>query len=537
VKGVLIPWSGREAAPPVPMASDKELTLVKDRSLAWLHWGTLVLFLVAYACIPFVWDKPGMIALIAPLTAAGFYVSWTRVGKQRTDKEVRLLTVLTIGLVITSLFVDIEVFGSVSIMGADLVAAVCVGFSFSLKRARDYFYIIAASAAILIVGLLSRDSLSLVPVLLYLCLLIPVVQQGRKEHHLRTLKGSAYSLQEQGDRTPFLTGFLLPALILVLAASLLYLVVPKPLREPPDVFRKVSTPQGESSQTDLGEELPQPLDGGRSAVKEGAGSGGGAAGGQDGQATGGGSSRFLLFEVECAAPYPLRLKAFDRLENGEWRSSTEGSVYRSDDPRIEVVQVQEGLIGKNKAFFVTTNLVFFMHAPLGREMPAAMNPITVYLDSSQAPPYSLLIDVNDNLYTARDMEAGYNYAVTATLPLDAVPHDGPIPAEISDRYASPYEGVGGLAEMAREATAGRATQAEKVEGILDYLSENFTYDPAVTMEPGGADLDRYINGDRRGDGELAATALALLCRESGIPARPVLGFVPRVFNEETGRQR
>jgi len=543
VKDLVLRWSGKENKPPVPMASDKELTLLKDRSFVYLHWGTLALFLVAYIFIPFVWDKPGMVLLIAPVTAAGFYVSWTRVGKRRTQREVLLLTIMAVALTVIALVVDVVVFGSISIMGADLVASVCAGFSFSLKRARDYFYIVAASAAILIVGLLSRDSLSLVPVLLYLCLLIPVVQQGRREHHVRAVKGSAYSMEEQGKKTPFLSGLLLPALILMLAAALLYLVLPKPLREPPDIFRKVSTPQGQASPSDLGEELPQPLSGGGSAVGEAAGSGSGGTGGegggagesgQSGQGTSGGSMGALLFEVECAEVCPLRLKAYDYLDNGVWKSSTEGFHYQADEPRIEVIQVQEELDGKSMTGFVATDLVFFVRASLGREMPAGMNPVTVYLDEGPAI-CSLYVDVNDNLYTAEDMEAGYTYAMTSILPLYAVPEDGAIPPAIEERYAGGYDGVGGLAELAREATAGCVTQAEKVEALVDYINESFIYDPAVTMEPGGANLDRCINGDHHGDVELTATAMTLLCRELGIPARPVLGFLPRIFNEETGR--
>jgi uncharacterized membrane protein YgcG len=543
MKDLLFQWSGKGAKPPVPMASDKELTLVKDRSFAYLHWGTLALFVVAYAGIPLVWDTPGMAPLFVPVTAAGFYVSWRRIGKQRTNTEGKLLGASCSMLVMIAILVYAGLYGSVSSLGADLVAAVCAGFSFSLKRARDYFFIMAASAAILIVGLFSRDSLSLVPVLLYLCLLIPVVQQGRREHHVRAVKVSAYSVEEQGKKAPFMSGLLLPALILMLAATLLYLVLPKPLREPPDIFRKVSTQQGQGSPADLGEELPHPLNGGGSAVGEGTGSGGGGTGGegsgagksgQTGRDTGGGSMGSLLFEVECAEACPLRLKAFDHLDNGVWKSSTEGFLYQPDGPRIEVIQVQEELDGKSMAGFVASDLVFFVRAPLGREMPAGMNPITVYLDKEPAD-YSLYIDVNDNLYTAEDMEAGYTYAMTSMLPLDAVPEDGAIPSGIEDRYAGGYDGVGGLAEMARQATVGRVTQAEKVEGLIDYINESFIYDPAVTMEPGGANLDRYINGDHHGDIELTATAMTLLCRELGIPARPVLGFLPRIFNGETGR--
>jgi len=538
-------WSGKEIKPPVPMASDKELTMIKDRSLAYLHWGTLAMFLVAYASIPLAWDIPGMVPLFAPLTVAGFYVSWMRIGKQRTSAEGKLLGFSCSILFFIAIAGYAGLYGSVSSLGADLVAAVCTGFSFSLKRARDYFFFMAASAAILIVGLLSRDSLSLAPVLLYLCLLIPVVQQGRREHHVRMVKRSAYSVQEQGKKAPFLSGLLLPALILMLAAALLYLVLPKPLREPPDIFRKDSTTQDQASPADLGEELPQPLSGGGSAVGEGTGSGGGGTGGggggtggsgQTGQDGGGGSMGTLLFEVECTEACPLRLKAYDYLDNGVWKSSTEGFHYRSREPRIEVIQVQEELDGKSMAGFVETDLVFFIRSSLGREMPAGMNPITVYPEEEQkTADYTLYIDVNDNLYTAEDMEVGYTYAMTSMLPLYAEPADGAIPPAVEERYAVAQGGLDGLAEMAMEATAGRITQAEKVDAIIDYINENFIYDPAVTMEPGWENLVRCISGDHHGDVELIATTMTLLCRELGIPARTVLGFLPRIFNEESGR--
>ncbi|MBN2025671.1 MAG: hypothetical protein JW854_02750, partial [Actinobacteria bacterium] len=291
MNGQVLRWAGKEVKPPVPMASDKQLTMIKDRSLAYLHWGTLAIFLVAYTGMPFFMDSPGAVALIVPLTTAGFCVSWKRVDKQRTPREVLLLTGMSVFLVFTAFFVNLRMSATMSIMGADLVAAACAGFSFSLKRVRDYFFIMAASAAILIVGLFSRDSLSLVPVLLYLCLLIPVVKQGRREHHVRAVKGSAYSVEEQGKKAPFLSGLLLPAMILMLSAALLYLVLPKPLSEPPDTFRKVSTPQDQAFPAGPGEELPRPVSGGGSAVEGGNGSGGGSSGygGGAGEGTGTGT--------------------------------------------------------------------------------------------------------------------------------------------------------------------------------------------------------------------------------------------------------
>lgn len=209
------------------------LCLEKSRSLTYLHWGTLGLLIVAYTGAPIFWGKIGMYPIIMLLTIGGFFYSWSRVGKPRTRKETIFMIALGLTLVLLSFIADLLIFETISLFGADLIASVCAAYSFSLKKSGEYFFLIAASAAILVICALSRSALSLIPIMIYVGLLIPVAHFGLKEHLHRTRQGNHLSVEAQGESRASYASFLLPALILLLITAALFFVLPKPLRRPP----------------------------------------------------------------------------------------------------------------------------------------------------------------------------------------------------------------------------------------------------------------------------------------------------------------
>ena len=555
------------------------LCLEKSKSLTWLHWGTIALFLVAYTGAPILWGKIGMYPAIIILTLCGFLRSWDRVGIKRTKKETATLLILGSALVVIGLLVDTVVFGTISLFGADLVAAVCAAYSFSLKKTWDYLFIIASSAAIVVICALSRSALSLVPIMLYLGLLIPVAHFGLKEHLRRTRQGNHLSIEAQGKSGASYSSFLLPALILLLLTAALFFLLPKPLHRPPDELRKIQVKGQKQSPTDLQKELPSPEgEGGSSFGPTGSGEGERLARGEEGASSSegetptpadsademregketgqqdesaqadededteespeeeGGLYRALLFEVESAEPQLLKLKAFDLYDRGEWRCSTQATSYQSDSPQIDLARVLSEIDDSDRGNFSQAHMVFYLHCEFGREMPVGLNPVAVRLpEHNREGSYGVFEDINANLFSQIDMPAGYSYAVTSLIPTRIVLSDGVIPPDIENSYTLKYAGCPGLTEMAASATAGWDTQQEKVTALLEYMHENFTYDPYITLEEGNQSLDDYINRERSGDALLATTAMTLLCREVGVPARLVTGFFPREFDQETGR--
>jgi hypothetical protein len=80
-------------------------------------------------------------------------------------------------------------------------------------------------------------------------------------------------------------------------------------------------------------------------------------------------------------------------------------------------------------------------------------------------------------------------------------------------------------QLAQELTAQHASIYDKVAAINDYLgSELFAYSLQVPALPAQNGIDAFINEIRRGHCELFASALALMTRSIGIPARVVSGY-------------
>ncbi|MFC0198717.1 transglutaminase family protein, partial [Microbacterium arthrosphaerae] len=147
--------------------------------------------------------------------------------------------------------------------------------------------------------------------------------------------------------------------------------------------------------------------------------------------------------------------------------------------------------------------------------------------------------------TAHYNESTQTGVVTAGLAADdAYTLDTVIPAvpsdeQLGDTAFAPLklpkqEGVPeSLAEIASETTADAATPVEQVRALQLMLSEDGFFSHGLAGQPlsragHGAERIATLLGSQQmvGDDEQYATAMALLAREIGIPARVVMGFYP-----------
>ncbi|HEV8664065.1 MAG TPA: DUF3488 and transglutaminase-like domain-containing protein [Candidatus Methylomirabilis sp.] len=85
--------------------------------------------------------------------------------------------------------------------------------------------------------------------------------------------------------------------------------------------------------------------------------------------------------------------------------------------------------------------------------------------------------------------------------------------------------------LAREVAGAGATPAEAAARVEAYLSTQFTYSLDLTRPAGRGILEDFLFGRREGYCEVFATALAVLLRSLGIPARLVVGFLDGTWNE------
>ena len=133
----------------------------------------------------------------------------------------------------------------------------------------------------------------------------------------------------------------------------------------------------------------------------------------------------------------------------------------------------------------------------------------------------------EGLYAAAGQGAAREYRVTAELPL-VEPHLDAVGPPPELRYTGLPLGLNpSIGSLARRLTIGSATPLAAARAIQGYLrSDLFSYDTEVGAPPAGQDpLSYFLFGSHRGYCVHFATAMAVLARAAGLPARMASGYV------------
>ena len=110
-----------------------------------------------------------------------------------------------------------------------------------------------------------------------------------------------------------------------------------------------------------------------------------------------------------------------------------------------------------------------------------------------------------------------------------------IPPEIQEMYLQLPETDPRTYELARQITAPYPTAYDKAQAVETYLQTNYGYTldlpPAMPDDP----IAFFLFESRRGHCEFFASAMAVLLRSVGIPARLVNGFLQGQYNDVSGQ--
>jgi protein-glutamine gamma-glutamyltransferase len=89
-------------------------------------------------------------------------------------------------------------------------------------------------------------------------------------------------------------------------------------------------------------------------------------------------------------------------------------------------------------------------------------------------------------------------------------------------------------ELAKLVTAQARTPYDKVIAIESHLRSKYTYTLNLTGKPGDDPLTHFLFETRAGHCEYFASAMTIMLRTLGIPAREVNGFLPGEYNDLAG---
>jgi hypothetical protein len=112
----------------------------------------------------------------------------------------------------------------------------------------------------------------------------------------------------------------------------------------------------------------------------------------------------------------------------------------------------------------------------------------------------------------------------------------PIPPSITKFLSLPDSVPERVLTLARDLTANAITPYDRAQAIETYLRTNYPYTLDVPSPPGGRDVADYFLFDlKEGYCDYYATAMVVLARAAGLPARFVVGYASGTYDSSNGQ--
>lgn len=201
---------------------------------------------------------------------------------------------------------------------------------------------------------------------------------------------------------------------------------------------------------------------------------------------------------------------FDAFDGREWRGTGQPRAAR---PRIMTGDLNGALVQR-----IELLPAYDSRTLVGLEQPVSFGPATA-LGSTGSSPVMLVQVGDEEIRFAEDANA-YSYVVHSRRDYPVLEDD---PTQLEPLRALPPNLDPRVTELATR-IAGQATQPEQIAALLErWLQSNLTYTlelPGEVQDP----LADFLFVRKQGHCEHFATALAVMLRTRGVPARVVGGF-------------
>jgi transglutaminase-like putative cysteine protease len=247
-----------------------------------------------------------------------------------------------------------------------------------------------------------------------------------------------------------------------------------------------------------------------------------------------------VLRVRASQPVYLRLAGLDTFDGNTWRLGPAGAgVFRPDPARLFPADrplPPEEPARRTRSVEADVEVLALenIYVPLPYQPVEVLGPIRSDMVWSTEGGFLASYDPGDLL---RDptvgLTSGEAYRVLAEQPDPTVEElrAVSVPPEILAATTALPRDYDALGTLAREvyASAEATTTIDRVLALQDWFvgpAGDFTYDLDVPALRGEDALTRFVLEDRVGYCEYFATAMAVMLRQTGIPARVAVGFLP-----------
>lgn len=242
----------------------------------------------------------------------------------------------------------------------------------------------------------------------------------------------------------------------------------------------------------------------------------------------------IVMQVRANQPALWRGQAYDTFDGTRWTASDSATerVGQEFDQGFDVPPPPEGAASVPTQHVLQT---FYVRAAQPNIVFSAFEPERVFF-----PAANLEVDSSSSIRSPILLEDGLVYSVVSNIPITTPGILRASPAAWSDatlaRYTQlPPDLPRRVVALAERIIRGASTTYDEVEAVQAWLRANTSYNLDIPADPPGVDaVDHFLFERRQGFCEHIASAMVVLLRAVGIPARFVTGFGPGERDPFTG---
>lgn len=247
-------------------------------------------------------------------------------------------------------------------------------------------------------------------------------------------------------------------------------------------------------------------------------------------------SEEVVMKVRSEETTPYRGVVFDEYNGKGWETSAgeeDLDTLTSDGPRYDTLAAPNAEPAEGPSREVSQ--VFHVERDASSVIFGAYRPETVFFPAS-----GMKVDPYGSLRAPYEVPAGSTYSVVSRIPNttpDQLRTAGTdYPDNLPEEYtALPGDGLPRTRELARELTEGASNPYDAVTRINEHLKEGYAYDLSIAVQRREMDaVEYFLFEEQRGYCEQFSSALAVMARSLGIPARIATGYNPGEYNPFTG---
>jgi transglutaminase-like putative cysteine protease len=150
----------------------------------------------------------------------------------------------------------------------------------------------------------------------------------------------------------------------------------------------------------------------------------------------------------------------------------------------------------------------------------------------------LLMDETGSIFNSERIGVKMRYEAVSRLPVippkELRSASADYPEDVRDSYLQLPRLDPRIKQLAEDVTSHASNPYDKAESLELYLKTHYAYTLDLRGDPGNDPLAYFLFNRRAGHCEYFASAMAIMLREIGIPARYATGFLPGEFNDVGG---